>query len=467
MQRRSLSENIHYYFWNSVSATIGFGSSIPNAQYAMSITGNVAPTTATASWLVSLPLAKMIGSIYAGASTLSVSGVFGYRFVHIAKLKLQEEWHLFRQGKNTKRFLTETTMAFLAGITGGSIAGNPYSGALKWGARFLGFSIIFSLSFIGMCELIIKLTDENYAFKLKIIDLLKHLNSRYRQQVDALLGGKELNNETLSDFLNALMDLGGNIQERGPILSEDQEIAGPLFQKKTRSEYKKEQIRTLGDFGMSTVLTACCSFIYIEGGFLGTNVLFNDLLKNISDVLKILIGIPTALPLALFVFFNIKILNSPVIDLSCEIRNDSRAILKTLVLTGLNVGNAFWYCGLAKMTAENENIFLGALDNSFGKILFPGLSYVTCFVLGINGLTPMLFPPNIKIQDPNLDDVIKYLNYHFPSTVMEGLRKHSYFTKQSRNSKEPIELEEKKEAKGPNELEEIQEVTVTHIMNRK
>jgi hypothetical protein len=119
MQRQSLCEKINYYIWNVVSGIIGGGSSVTNAQYAMSVIGNTAPNALSAQWLFSLNPGPMIGSLYAGASTLGVSGTFGYRFFKIARLKLLEELQLFRQGKNTKRFLIETTMAFLCAITGG------------------------------------------------------------------------------------------------------------------------------------------------------------------------------------------------------------------------------------------------------------------------------------------------------------------------------------------------------------
>jgi hypothetical protein len=66
---------------------------------------------------------------------------------------------------------------------------------------------------LGIHQLIIQLTDEDYAFKLKIIDQLKRLNPRYHEQFKNLLHGKELNNETIHGFLNELFLLAQEISD--------------------------------------------------------------------------------------------------------------------------------------------------------------------------------------------------------------------------------------------------------------
>lgn len=445
MQRQSLYEKISNFSWKCVNTVMGFGSSLPNVQYAMSVTGNAAPNAVNAQWLVSLSTAPMIASFYSGTCTFLVSGFFGYRFFEMGILKFKEEFNLFCQRKNTKRFLIETTMTILAAIVGGSIAGGPYTGALKWGARFIGFSTVFSLSFLGIHELIIKLTDENYALKLKIIDQLKNLNPRYRAQVEELLQGKELTIDTFHEFLDELLTLSEKIKNE-PLQAEQKENQ-PLFLEKTKQARQKEQIRNIGDFGISAILTGCCTFIYTQGGFEGSNFTSGNQLDDISDVAKILIGFSTALPLALFVFFTMKILNSPILDLLPGIKKDPKAVPKSIALIGLNAGNALWYTGLAKMLAENKNIFLGALDNSFGKVLAPGAAYLTCFMLGMNGLIPMLFPSSIKIHDPDLNDVINVVKYRFKLAEIEGLKTHCLFNQRNRLPKEAMDLKEIKEVR--------------------
>lgn len=442
-------DKIKHYVRFFTGATFGFGSSVSNALYAIRFATGT-PATKTISF--NLSPARIAAGVFTGITTEWVSGSFGCRYVQIAMLKIQEEVYHFRHRINTKRFITETTMSFLAAITGGAIAGGAYTGEWQWAGRLLGFGMIFSLSFLGLCELIIKLTDKNYAFQLTIIDHLKRMSPRYHSQVNELLQNKELNKETLPEFLTKVFTLAKTTEDEN--LFRNQKISEAFFREKTLSEYKKEKICKIVDFGIASIFTGFCSFMYMQGGFLGTNIILNNLLDDISNIAKICIGASVGFPLAIFIFFNVTVLNSPIVELYPEIKNDFWAMLKMLSLIVLNAGNATWYYGLAEKTADNENIFSGALDSTLGHDIFPIITYLTCFILGMNGLTPTIIPIQINTKHPQLEDVIKYLKLNFSPTVMEGLRKHSCF---KRDEPEKIEL------KNTEETRQIPRIISSHV----
>ncbi len=461
--RQSRCATISAYFTmanakNVYAKVVGFASSIPNIPFAATFswgTGTVSTTPAqvTPAWFANLSPGAMTGVVFNGATTLVASGAFGVRYLGLAMSKMSEEYALYRQGKNTGRFIIETGMAFGAALTGGAIAGEAFSNeAAQWSARVVGFSVVFSLSFLGMCDLIISRT-EDAIFVANLVDQLNRLSPAHQAEVRAMLQGNALTTENVKEFLTKVLDRARAIELQNEELQngarneiqEPQEPTPSVFREKTALELRSESRRKIGDYIISGSLTGCCSFLYIQSGFSGTNILALDHLSNLPNWGKMAIGIAPGLPLALFVFFTVKIFQSPLVGMYPEIKDDLNKMLKAAALVGVNVGNSTWYYGLAALTANSENIFYFLLKSSFGQIVFPWAAFLASLVMGVNGLTPMVFPPaEINMQQPELTDVIKAIkNGMIPAEVLQGFKKHAFFTKERPSIR--IEVQEAKQ----------------------
>ena len=436
--RTSVCQTINYYFGKFFAGLIGFGSGVPSVQYAATFpydttTQQVMPSEVSFNWLATLSPPVMTGIIYNGACTFVASGAFGYRFLQVAYAKINDEILLLREGKNVKRFATETTMALFSAIASASISGGPFVGALKWVASLVGFTTGFSLSFLGMCELIITLADQDHAFRLKIINNLKRLSPEYRAQVELLLHGKELTADTLHIFLREVAQLA----QQNKLQYSANNSTTPFFRKKTKIENYKVLGRA--DYVISTTLTGMCSFMYLQTSYNGTNAMSYDKLTDFGMPAKIIMSIPAALAPTLFSFFTLKLFEGPFLKACSTIEYDTIQILKVLGLSLLSLGNATWYYGLGKLLAQSENIFSSTLDSDFGQTVFPWALYATCLIMGVNGLAPMVFPVQVNTQQPRLNDVIKSLELNqFPSINLSELKQHTFFRKQANI---PVQIE--------------------------
>lgn len=415
------------YFFKSAATLAGYGSAVPNVQYSATFpyskeTENTMPTDVSFSWLSNLSPGSMFGAIYNGVGTIIVSGTFGYRYTCIAAERFVEE---FRHRRHTKRFKTAVATALLSGLGGGAIASGPFVGALAWGARLLGFTVTSCLSFLGTYDLSIKLSDEDYAFKLKVLDHLRRLRPEYQKEIQALLDGQELNEETLKIFLNKLFDL-----------AVEKELQREALELSLCREWSSREVsihygRTIGDYTLSGTLTGICSFVYLDMGFNGTNALTLNHLDSLPVPAKIVIGVPAGLPLMLFVFFTVKLFESPMVEIFPEIKDNPKELCKAIALIAASDANAKWYYGMARMVAKNSELFAFLATSTFGQTIFPWAGYLVCLTMGVNGLAPMVFPPKINKQNPTLKDVIKTIEVtSVPPELLQSLAKHSFFMKE-------------------------------------
>ena len=423
--RISRCPNLGRYVTTAVAAIAGFGSAIPNISYAVATALKISPTD------VSFAVAfKNASAAFATLGTGLVSGFFGMRYSKLAAYTIVDEIH--QSKKHPIRFITESIMAFNAALAGGTISGDPYSGVIQWGARALGFTVVGSLSFMGMCNYIKKLTDKDLAFKLLIINTyLKHINPKYKVMINTWLQGRELNEETLHDFLERLFNLAEYLKNNKAL------GFPPLFNERSTSE----RAQAAADNVASFVLTAICSIIYAESAFDGVNILFNLFNRNLDhlpDYGKWGIGYFVGLPLILFVFLTVEFFNSPLVKRFPEIRKKPGELIKSLFLIAFCLANAEWYEGLANLIRTNKNIFSGLLDTEFGSVVFPWAAFITCFVMGVNGLAPEILSQNINWASPTLDDLIKCLEGDLIHLDVERMRQHVFFKPQARQEEKVV-----------------------------
>lgn len=446
--RRPTLSSVSSYFKRGAAAvtnvfvkTIGILSAVPNMQFAMTFSYHGyeplgKPTDVNFKWLQNLPARDMAGSIYNGLSTFAVSGAFGYKFLSDAADKIYDETQLFREGLNTKRFLTEISMSLLSAITGGSISGDPYEGVSQWIARLIGFVTIGGLSFHGMYDLIIKLTDENYAIKMEIVDRLKHCTPRAQNKIKELLNGEELTAINLSKLLHAIFEFEeAEIQKYIVANQSSKHTVGfePIFRNASAEEKNTARICSIADQTTASLLALCCNLIYTQSGYDGMNTILGNSLEdlNLSDGAKVGIGILPSVPLTLFAFFTMKFTQSPLIGIFNEIKNDPVELLKLMSLITLCMGNAMWYQGLATSIKNGPNIFGDLLKSNFGDYIFPWAVFLTAFNMGANGLASLVFPTKIHADDPAHVKVIKALESNLVSIspeALQGLKRFSFIS---------------------------------------
>lgn len=451
-----------YAFGDQAIGILGAISSVGNVNYAVSVTyfdqaAEITPDKVSFGWFQSLSSTSKLGAIYNGASTLIVSSIFCYRFIRIARAKFCEEYNLFKQRLNTKRFITETIMAILAAIPGSAIYGAAYQGITKWIASCIGFLAFGGLSFLGMHDLILRLFDADYAFKMKVLDHLKRIEPRHLEQINHMLDGKQLNNDSLNEFLTKLFTLAEQVEtqkrqqaqqttrteqsqpelktpektdQKDPVQREqktqpEQQTTTSVFREKTEAEIKAEKRRSIIDYTLAGSLALFCSTMYFQTGFEGVNILAFDSFSALTGAAQFALGFLPGLPLTLFALFTMRFLNIALREMHPNVGEQPCSIAKTLGLVGLCAGNATWYMGLAKFTAANPGIFSFLLTSTIGGV-FPWAAFLTCLNMGINGLTPMVYSPKINTDRPQVKDVFNYL-MQTPATVIRGLRSHSFF----------------------------------------
>lgn len=412
-----------------IGQVVGIISGLPNTQYAMTVSYYTHVPLATAkdvtwTWLTKLPGKDMAGAIFNGFSTQLVSGTFGCKFLPEAFSKMYSEASLYYHKKISHlRFWTEYSLSFLSAITGASISGGPYEDlAVRRFFQAIGFVTIGSLSFLGMNELLIKLTDENYAIKMKVIACLKRANPDI---ITRLLKDKDLNEENLSQFLNALFEL--NVAKETQL-----EIIEVVIRAETDSERRIALCKTIIDYILSGFLAFCCNTIYTQSGYSGLNTLSAHSLdqSNLTNGEKIAIGIIPGIPLTLFALFTMKFLQSPLFDKINEIINDPVEILKLFSLAAFCIGNAMWYQGLATDITNGDNIYSSYLESDFGQYVFPWAAFVTAFNMGLNGLLSLVFPVTIKPDDTEQVKAIKCLEHNLvpiSDETLQGLKRFAMF----------------------------------------
>jgi hypothetical protein len=423
--RESFCNKISYYFKNFPYSTVKNFSiacigSISMAKYSAASFANQDPRALD---LATLPPQTAAASIFGASCSLLAGTALCMYFLKSANKTIHDETQLLLQRKNIKRFLTEASMAFLAAITGASVSGGSFSDdTLRWTARSVGFIMMFSFNFAGMYNLIIKLTDKDYAFKQHIIEHLKQINPKYKTELEQMLAGQTLTAETLQALLLKIFDLAQSLKN---------ETHDSLFIAPARTAAQQKYCFKITDTVLAVAFTAFSSFSYIQNGFSGTNdIFFNNRLQTLPDPAKIVIGTIIASPSLLFFFFGIKVFTSPILQLGDELTKDSRSMLKALCIATLIAGHSMWSRGLATMIAHDENIFSFILDNPFGQQVFPWAAYLSGLVFGFNNIFSFFFDPKINTENPQLIDAVRSVERQ-PAHQLQSLQHHSFFTAQN------------------------------------
>jgi hypothetical protein len=418
--RQGPCQRISHHLPKVVAGAIGYPSSLPNTQFAMSTFTASDPTQVGFNWLTQLSPGAITGAVYNGACTFVLSGSFVAIYIQDAAKKIAFETKKFiRERTNTKRFFTALTMAFLSALCGGSLSGIPYSGIMKWLFGSIGFIVSGTLSFVGLIDLIIQLTDKNVAFQNEIIDLLNRLNPQYRNQINLLLQNQELNLNTLKIFLENVFTLAQQIASQGN--------SDSLFIEKTASEIRNEFIANGINTAAAGILASIAGIVYAEGGYIGANAILGNALQNLSNPYKIVFGIIPGLPSTVFVFLGMKNLRKLIEKLYPAMTKDRKSMAKASALVVVNAGNSTWLYSLGRTIASsNDNIFGLTLTN-FGKAL-PPVCGIMSFTVGLNGTAPAIFPTKINVEHPELSDVIHFLHANpLPTNIIDGLKAHSFF----------------------------------------
>lgn len=404
-QRKSLC---HYML--KLPEFIGGASCFTNVQFAISFS-STNPANISFDWLKNLSPGGWVKTIYFGACTAIVSGMFGYIYAKKAVTKLQEETALVRQGKNKKRYAAELASATAAGICGGAISGLNYKSipALQWSAMTVGLVVNFQLALLGANSFIKGLTDEEEAMKNNVISAI----DCQRDYINQLLKNKTLTPETQEMILNELTT-----------------IRSKMNADEIMSFQRKQKLTKILDTFIAGILTAGCCFIFLQSGFAGTNILSFNNLNDIHEAAKNAIGILIGSPMISFIFDTLKSYRSLINNLSQEIKL-ALSTLTVLGLTSLCVGNAAWFHGLARAIAGSENILPAVMESFFGQSLFPWTAMLACTIIASIGLELVFFP--INKERPRAKDLIHSLqNEPINPAVMEGIKRYSLFTTTAR-----------------------------------
>ncbi len=432
---RKKCQNFFYTASKYVGYTVCFASTYPNIQYSVAFPF-INPADVGFEWVKTQydnAPGYLALSVLTGLSTLTISGSFTVQYYQIAGKKIKEEFSLLIQtGTNKKRFAASVLMALIAAITGGSVSGAPYSGATKILPLLLGFAFTGATSFVGLTNLIIEFSDKDVAFQKALLSYLKQLKPTYRNQVNELLRNKVLNTETLAEFLKNFFDLQLRIEAENPNDS--------IFIPQTITDQRKQLAGKIFDVLVAGTISTIASLVYIQAGYAGTNIITNSALNNWNQAGQIAIGTFTGFSPIMFIFLGMKCLRELIIDLYPDIKNSHKKMAYAFGLFLLCTLNSTWFYSLGRMTVVDDNIFSLSASAGFGAAL-PIAGLLTSLILGITGLAPRVFPPEINVETPQIDDAAKMLASKHHQPVVDALKTHSFFSR-AKNAKPTVQLEE-------------------------
>ena len=398
-----------------VTAVIGYGGSLSNAQYAMAFP-DTDPEAVNAHWLTTLSPARLVAAIWCGANALLACGTFSSHYIWVAASQIREETRvLIQTRRNAKRFVTSTLMALLSAVTGGSVSGGPYTGMTKVIFMVAGFTVTGALSFIGVNDLILSLCDKDAAFQKKVLSLLRQVAPRHLPEVNALLAGRPLTAEVLQDFLVRFFDLAEQLQQNGD----------PLFLEKSIATKAGQGFDLVVASGLATMLAP----VYMQAGFSGADIITGGALQALPSAAKIAISVAPGLPPVLFICLAVHGVRDLIVRRYTDGPLKTNTVWWSLFLLINNISAATWlYSASRAMADDPDNLFSLSLEEGFGVFL-PYIGYLNSLLVGIYGLLPLVLPPVIDVEHPVLSDAIHSIEQPQPrSFAVAGLREHSFFS---------------------------------------
>jgi hypothetical protein len=374
---------------------------------------NIDPSEVDFTWFNNLPPSDKAFVVFDALSTLTVNGIFQYGALESLFLIGKKEAQAFLTNKAFHPFITECLMALLAAIPGTAIAGNTFTGELQWFAKAFGFIIYFTYSFLGTHDLINSYNNPQQVIQNDVVDKLWHLNpERYR--AENYWQDKTLTEETVRDFLNDVFTKA--------------ELDELIFSPTSLDEQRIQSMLHGLDNTVAAAITVIFSFIMIQSGYSGINALANNQLDSWPNGAKIAIGVPFALPLLLFTFYVSKVAYGSFGKAGAAADNSLNNLIKLSALTVLCLGCSTWGYSLGAGVARQEGIFSSVLHTPFGRYGLPIMAFLSCFISGLNGLSPMVLTTTIKTEHPEIDDVVHFLEQKNNGYLIPKVKRYGYFS---------------------------------------
>jgi hypothetical protein len=419
----SLRNNLPVYAAKSAILLMCFAASVSYVKYGATFlplmeSDVIEPSEVDFSWFSTLSPYEQSFVIYCCFSALTVNATFQYGALNRLYELGRKECFLFLVNKKVHPFLTELCMSILAAVPGSAIAGSTFSGEWQWFAKFFGFVIYFTYSFLGTYDLIHSYDNQKALFLYEVLDKLRHLNPEVYVVID-YWGDKALTQDTVDAFLEDVFLKA--------------ELNSLMFLPVTPGERRGRLMAGRLDWATAGILTSVYSFIFIQSGYSGINALANNRLSSWTNIQKIAIGVPFAFPLILFSFFISKVVNGQCGKTCVQANRTAANLARFLLLLVISLGCSTWGFALASGVARDENIFSPALNSFFGHIVLPVIAYLSCLIAALNGLTPMVLETTIKTDNPEIEDVVRYLERN-NEDLMPKLKRYGYFLRTGQKS---------------------------------
>lgn len=334
---------------------------------------------------------------------------------------IKEEYHKTVESKSacTKNILI-LFLAIIAAIAGGALVYESFiaSGALLAGLNALANMIIIAgFRFVSLSTLfakIINLFDSDYQFQQQCVTHLKSMQINQSDEMAMLLNGKELNEETVREFLTVFYDRVSQSEVQLNMGSSKLEKIGKFFD------------TTLG-FSLGIPYLLFFSQKGLDGiKIIASHVAPSASIDALSTALKMFIGLTIGSSSGVLAFLSGYDLRKLLQNLYEDFKNHPVDILKLLVLLPATTISALSLTSAAEAMTAIPNIF-GIANNAYGTLFTALLTLMAvCFDFKAVAETAILDHPEDTLKIKNIGDWLE-INKLSKDNVA-ALRQHTLFT---------------------------------------
>lgn len=402
---------------------LSIGTTISTAIYSLGFPSHTQPANISWKWWYNLSKTTKLLSIGSAAINFTIGVMVRNAYFPKIAEYLSKEFALSTQSashaaKNTLVML----LAIIAAIAGGALVyeGMIATGALSAGLNALGVMLITAgfrfVSLNALFEKIINLFDQDYQFQQNCIKHLKTLSQEHADEMNQLLQGKEVNEETVREFLTTFYN-----------------HAFPETKTFSKNEIVTNTAGKTFDLTLGLALGAPYFLFCSQKGLDGIRIIaqyaapaysLQSLSLSTKMIISMIIGSSSG-ALAFLAGYDFRVL---LLDLYEDCKKHYIDILKILVILPATTISALSLTSAAQAVTASPNLF-EITDDAAGT-LFTALLTLMAVCFDFKAIADYYILQHPEDQ-PAIKDVIHWMEKNkLPKETITGLKNNTFFAQQ-------------------------------------